>query len=266
MEPLWTPSAQPTQMAAFMRQTGHTSYADLHQWSIDEPALFWKATWECTAVQGEPGAIVVEDFDHMPGARWFPQGRLNFAENLLRAPGNREAIVFQAEDQPERRLTRTELADQVARLAAALRADGVSKGDRVAAWLPNVPETVIIMLAAASLGAIFSSCSPDFGVEGVVDRFGQIKPVILFAATRYQYDGKTFETLEKARQIASRLPTVKRVILVDTGDWSAFLAPQAQLHFEALPFHHPLYILYSSGTTGVPNASSTAQAEHCSSI
>jgi len=250
-------------MAEFQRETGHehAPYAAFHQWSIDQPAQFWQAVWNYTNVIGDPGGTVVEDFHLMPGARFFPDARLNFAENLLRNANSREAIVFQAEDRVTRRLTRVELHTQTARLAAALQAHGVKPGDRIAAWLPNMPETVIAMLAAATIGATFSSCSPDFGVEGVVDRFGQIEPVVLFVADGYFYDGKTFETLDKAAQIAARLPTVKHVVVVpllnETPNlpnaiiWNDFLQEPAPT-FDRFPFNHPLYILYSSGTTGVP--------------
>ena len=198
-------------MAAFQ----HTAtYQELHQWSIDEPAAFWQKVWDFTQVIGDPGT------------------KLNFAENLLRYPDNREAIKFQAEDKVERTLTRAELLSQTARTAQALKNLGVQPGDRIAAWLPNMPETIIAMLAAASVGAVFSSCSPDFGVEGVIDRFGQIEPVVLFVADGYFYDGKTFRTLEtdcdvtklrKRFQVAAR-PAAK----IENGErrWSIDMPEQ----------------------------------------
>src|SRR5688572_28957754 len=184
-QPLWTPGPARVEAAgltAFMRganarqRVSVNDYADLHRWSLEEPQAFWQEVWEFCEVDGSPGDVVLEDGDKMPGARWFPGARLNFARNLLRARGETDALVFWGEDKVKRRLSHAELYREVARLAAAFRAAGLTAGDRVAAYMPNMPETVVTMLAAASLGAVFSSCSPDFGVQGVVDRFGQIKP------------------------------------------------------------------------------------------
>jgi acetoacetyl-CoA synthetase len=203
----------------------------------------------------------------MPGAVWFPDGRLNFAENLLREGGASDALVFCGEGHVERRLSHAELRRQTARVAAALRAAGVSAGDRVAAWLPNLPETIIAMLGAAAVGAVFTSCSPDFGVQGVLDRFGQIAPKVLLAADGYVYNEKRIDTRDKLRDIARRLPSVEQVVLVpyvdaaaDLSDipnartWAEWVAPFAHspMEFAPLPFNHPLYVMYSSGTTGVP--------------
>jgi acetoacetyl-CoA synthetase len=203
----------------------------------------------------------------MPGARWFPQARMNFAENLLRRRDREIAIEFWGEDKVQSRVTYAELYHEVSRLAQALRASGVKAGDRVAAYMPNIPGTVIAMLATTSLGAIWSSCSPDFGVQGVLDRFGQIEPRILFSADGYFYNGKTIDVLPRLAEIAQSLPSVERVIVVPYTERSpdisgvpraidvhAYMAPYTarDIEFVQLPFSHPVYIMYSSGTTGVP--------------
>jgi acetoacetyl-CoA synthetase len=203
----------------------------------------------------------------MPGAQWFPEARLNFADNLLKQRDDSEALVFWGENGTRKRLTHKELFQETARCAEALRAAGIAAGDRVAAYLPNIPEAVIVMLAAASLGAVFSSCSPDFGVQGVVDRFGQTEPKILFVADGYWYNGKPISILEKDAEVVSKLPSVARVIVVPflgfitdnheipAQSWAEFLEPfraASNIEFTRLPFHHPLFVLYSSGTTGVP--------------
>ena len=276
--PLWQPSpprAAQTNMAAFMRDIGarrgrkFADYNALHRWSIDAPADFWTWFWDwCGVVAAHRGERVLIDGDRMPGATWFPDARLNFAENLLQRRGDTEALVFWGENRVKRRFSHADLYRAVARFAAALRACGVKPGDRITAYLPNMPETVVCMLAASSIGAIFSSASPDFGVQGVVDRFGQIEPKILVAADGYYYRGKTIDCLAKVREIVAHLPSVERTLIVPyvydrhdlTGINSAqlypdFVAPHAhatELAFAQLPFKHPLYILYSSGTTGVP--------------
>ncbi len=202
----------------------------------------------------------------MPGASWFPQARLNFAENLLRYRDDQAALVFCSETGERRQLSYTELHREVMQTAAALRAMGVVQGDRVAAYMPNLPETIIAMLAASSIGAIFSSCSPDFGIAGVVDRFGQIQPKVLFCAAAYSYNGKTHDCLQKVAGIASAVASIEKVVVVPYMNPDAELGavPQAvwfadfkdkqasSLEFAQLPFDHPLYILYSSGTTGTP--------------
>lgn len=258
------------------------NYGALHQWSVAAPEAFWRSVWDFCEVEGFPGSTVIEDGDRMPGARFFPEARLNFAENLLRRVARQDAtlleelsfldsadaLIFWGEDQVRRRLSRGQLYQDVARLAAAFRAAGVGAGDRVAACLPNMPEAVIAMLAAASLGAIFSSCSPDFGVQGIVDRFGQIRPKLLIASDGYYYNGKTIDCLKKLTGLAAHLPSVERVVVIPytqefpvlTGIRNAqllsdFVAPhtfETEISFTRLPFNHPLYILYSSGTTGAP--------------
>lgn len=275
--PLWQPTptaAARSAMTAFAHavsaRTGKAidNYANLYQWSLDEPAAFWSAMWDFCGIIGDRGDEVVIDGERMPGARWFPRARLNFAQNLLRRRDAGDAIVFCGEDGARRRLSYQELHVAVAQCASMLRAAGVRSGDRVAAYLPNLPETVIAMLAAASIGAIFSSSSPDFGAQGVLDRFGQIAPKILIAADGYYYQGKAFDGMVKLRDIASALPTVERVIVVPYlsthpdlagiphaqtyGEAMAPHAEETEILFAPLPFDHPLYLLYSSGTTGVP--------------
>jgi acetoacetyl-CoA synthetase len=245
-----------------MARAGHRSYEELHAWSIARPEEFWNLVWDFCAVQGSRAGPALVDGDRMPGAQWFPQARLNFAQNLLRRRDEGEAIVFWGEDRVKRRLTHRNLYDLVSRIAQALADAGVRKGDRVAGYLPNVPEASAAMLATASLGAIWSSCSPDFGVQGVLDRFGQIEPKVLFCADGYLYGGKEFDSQEKALAALEKLPSVEECVVVDylgrlaTAGTSLheFVEPfdAQEIRFEPVPFNHPLYILYSSGTTGVP--------------
>jgi acetoacetyl-CoA synthetase len=280
-EPLWTPSrervasANLTRFTAWLAETRgqrFEGYADLWQWSVSDRAAFWSAVWSFCGVRArrEPDAVLA-DGDRLPGARWFPGAELSFAENLLRPHdperAAREALVFWSEAGRERSLTYAELGLRVAALAEALRAAGLRAGDRVAGFLPNLPEAVIAMLAATSLGAIWSSCSPDFGLPGVLDRFGQIEPRVLFAADGYRYAGKPIDVLDRVRGVAERIASLEHVVVVPhlTADpaldgiraavrFDDFAArgAGAALRFEAQPFAHPLYILYSSGTTGLP--------------
>src|SRR3954468_8774124 len=243
-------------------------YAALHDWSIAEPERFNRLIWDyCGVIAERQGDVVLEHGDRMPGARWFPQAQLNFAENLLRRRGAETAIEFWGEDRVKSHISYAELYHEVSRLAQALRASGVKPGDRVAAYMPNIPGAVIAMLAATSIGAIWSSCSPDFGVQGVLDRFGQIEPRILFSADGYFYNGKTIDVLPRLAEIAQALPSVEKVIVVPYTERSPaiesvpravdvhqYMAPYRAraIEFTPLPFNHPLYIMYSSGTTGVP--------------
>ena len=263
--PMWMPTperAAQTAMARFMRETGKADYATLHEWSVAHAEEFWSRIWDFCGVVGEKGARTLVDGARMPGARWFPDGRLNFAENLLR-PGSRgDAMVFWGEDRIKRRLTHEQLRHLVSRMAQALADAGVEKGDRVAGYLPNLPESVAAMLATASLGAVWSSCSPDFGVQGVLDRFGQIEPKVLFVADGYLYGGKEYDCQQKASAVLERLPSVEECVVVDyLGETATagtslyeFLEPfdPQPLRVERIAFNDPLYILYSSGTTGVP--------------
>ena len=283
MDKLWTPSQTRVDAAAitaFAHDVARTHGADvvdyhaLWRWSVDQKAAFWRALWDFTGVVGTPGARTLEDADRMPGARWFPDARLNFAQNLLErkaANDTSDALVFWGEDKVRRRLSHADVHAATSRLASALKAHGIATGDRVAAYLPNMPETIIATLATASIGAIWSSCSPDFGVQGVVDRFGQIEPRVLVTVDGYWYNGKPIAILDKVAAIVARLPSVEKVVVVpylgqasgasadpvalrDAVGWDDFVAPHAAgpIDYAQLPFDHPLYILYSSGTTGVP--------------
>ncbi len=275
--PLWQPSAERiknSNLSCLMTQLkekkglNFSTYDELYKWSVTERADFWESIWEYGGIIASTTYDkVLVDGDKMPGAKWFSGARLNFAENLLRFRDDREALVFKGEDQEAVRISYAELYDQVARLAAALREAGVQCGDRVAGFVPNMIETVVAMLAATSIGAIWSSCSPDFGIKGVLDRFGQIEPKILFTANGYSYNGKKFSSLEKIGEILGSLPSIKKVVVIpyteERADISAidkavhyqdFLKKQdnLEIEFAQLPFDHPLYIMYSSGTTGTP--------------
>jgi len=275
--PLWTPSPERVanaQITTFAKVAGErhgvdlSDYPKLHAWSVAEQDSFWNEVWDQFGViASSRGETVLENRERMPGARWYPQARLNFAENLLRRRDDDIAIVFHGEDRVVRTLTFAELHDQVSRLAQALSAMGVEQGDRVAGYLPNMPETIVAMLATTSLGAIWSSCSPDFGVRGVVDRFGQIEPKVLFTADGYHYAGKEHDCLEKARQVLAEIPCIQQVVVVPylsdapvieglggAPAMDAMLAeqPGGEIDFCQVPFDHPLYIMYSSGTTGAP--------------
>jgi len=276
-EPLWEPPAERVRQAAvtrFMSEAGErrgrelTDYAALHRWSVQRPEEFWSSFWDfARVVASERGDEVLVDGDRMPGARWFPGARLNYAENLLRRRDDAPALVFRAEDAVSYSWTHAELHRRVARLAAALRALGVAPGDRVAGYLPNMPETVLAMLAATSIGAAWSSCSPDFGVRGVVDRFGQIEPKVLFSTEGYHYNGKTHDLRARLPEIAAQIPSLERVVMVPyvsdepgvpglakavTLDEFVSDHDAVSIEFEQVPFDHPLYIMFSSGTTGVP--------------
>ncbi|MCM2356753.1 MAG: acetoacetate--CoA ligase [Geobacteraceae bacterium] len=280
-QPIWAPSPQRvasanmTRFMAFVSDrhgTAFTSYEELYRWSVADIPAFWAALWEfCGVIASRPYDRVVDDPSRMPGARWFPGARLNFAENLLRFRDDRPAIIFRGEGGKTARLSYAGLSGRVARLARALRQEGIGPGDRVAGFMPNLPETVIAMLAAVSLGAVWSSCSPEFGLRGVIDRFGQIEPRLLFSADGYLYNGRRYDSLERLRGIAENIPSVERVVVVpyldDTPEigairsavlWDDFIGtdlesvPAAPLDFAQLPADHPLYIMYSSGTTGPP--------------
>jgi acetoacetyl-CoA synthetase len=274
--PLWRPTETWLEQAGMSRfaraaeqrwQHKFGDYETLHRWSCQQPREFWTSLWEFAGIVGEPGDTVLVDGNRMPGAKFFPRGRLNFAENLLRRRDDSDAIVFRGEDRVRRRISHRRLYDAVSRFAQALTARGVKPGDRVAGYMPNMPETVIACLATAAIGAVWSSCSPDFGVKGVLDRFGQIEPKILILADGYFYNGKWFDNLGKAREIVAALPSLECVVVASYGAEAAapdgiahavtyddFLGPFAagDIAFTRFPFSHPLYILYSSGTTGVP--------------
>lgn len=246
------------------------NYDELHSWSIAHPGEFWTEVARFAGIRADWGSgPALENPHQMPGARFFPGARLNFAQNLLRYQDDRPALVFRNERGPRREITYRQLHQQVAKAADGLRAAGVVAGDRVAGFLPNVPEAAIAMLAATSLGAVWSSCSPDFGLHGVLDRFGQIGPKVLFTADGYLYAGKSIDSLGLVGEVAAKIPTLRRIVVIPylgaAPDLSRLGAPASsatlfddfgssgtRLHFEQTPFNHPLYILYSSGTTGVP--------------
>jgi len=275
--PLWTPSTERIEQAQISRfiefvNERHAAglardYFALHRWALADSEAFWSTLWDfCQVLASEKGSRVLADGGRFPGAGWFPEARLNFAENLLRYRDDRPALVSLLENGQRRELSYAGLYLKVAQLAAALRAQGVVAGDRVAGFLPNIEEAVVAMLAATSIGAVWSSCSPDFGINGVMDRFGQIRPRVLFAADGYYYNGRTCDSLERLAGIVERIDSIEKVVVVplvnrqpaigairDSVLFDAYLDEDAQdIQFEQLPFGHPLYIMYSSGTTGVP--------------
>ena len=274
---LWRPSEEQVEkanMTGFMKLVNQRygfefgTYDELYEWSVENIPDFWECMWDFgEIVHSQPYENVAMDLDKMPGTRWFIGARLNFAENLLRHRDERVAIVFKGEGRVKKSLTYAQLYDAVARLAKALRESGVEKGDRIAGFMPNMPESIIAMLAATSIGAVWSSSSPDFGIKGVLDRFGQIQPRILFTADGYFYKDRKFDSLERISGIIRNLPTVEKIVVVPYADDSPDISalPNAVLYddfasgesgltieFEQLPFDHPVYIMYSSGTTGVP--------------
>jgi len=245
-----------------------SEYEPLYQWSIENIPDFWACLWEFAKIKSStPYDQVVDDVGKMPGAKWFSGARLNFAENLLRYKDDHTALIFKGEDRVDKRMTYAELYNEVASVARSLKQAGVRTGDRVVGFMPNMPETVIAMLAATSMGATWSSCSPDFGIKEVLDRFGQIKPKVLFTADGYFFKGKRLDSLERISSILKELPSVEKVVVVpftvkdpDIGTvlhavlYNDFKSPESGLaiEFEQLPFDHLLYIMYSSGTTGLP--------------
>ena len=266
---LWRPSEeriQGTNMHRFMNfvnakfDQNFSEYDSLYRWSINNISDFWAATWEFVKIKTSKSYDqVIDDETKMPGARWFSGSRLNFAENLLRFRDDQTALVFRGEDRVARRLTYAELYDETARVARSLKTVGVQAGDRVAGFMPNMPETIIAMLAAASIGATWSSCSPDFGTKGVLDRFGQIEPKVLFTADGYFFKGKHFDSLEKISNIIKEIPSIEKVVVVSYTQkypdikgvpngvhCKDFRSSESDLNIEfaQLPFDHPLYIMY----------------------
>ncbi len=280
--PMWTPSAKriaQANMSAFLRFAGvGDSYDELYQWSVLHPEKFWPLMWKYADVVADEREDrdswdeVVVGLDRMAppdtelGPRWFAGARLSFAENLLRYRDDQEAIVAWNESGRQRSLTYADLYLEVARIAAAMRSHGIEKDDRIAGFIPNIPEALVAMLAASSIGAAWSSCSPDFGVQGVLDRFGQIEPRILFCADSYVYAGKRIDCLGRVADVADKISAIEKIVVVAYGDshpdmsklrnavlWQDFRDDDAtEVEFTRLPFDHPLYILYSSGTTGLP--------------
>ena len=274
---LWEPkpeNAASSNMAAFLKHVdvkrglGLKDYDDLYSWSVTEIAQLWEDLWEFFGViSSQPFTSVIDDPNKMPGAKWFEGARLNFAENLLRFRDDRTALVFKGEGRSSTKMTYAQLYDEVARVAKSLRDMGVVAGDRIAGFMPNMPHSIIGMLAASSIGAIWSSSSPDFGKRGVLDRFGQIKPRVLFCANGYSFKGKKLNSLASVADFLEQLDSVEKVVVVsyteDEPDISGVrnavhyadfrsAEDHLEIHFEQLPFDHPLYIMYSSGTTGLP--------------
>lgn len=277
-EPLYIPPsnrAENSRMMEFLRLVNDrekldlSTYEQLHRWSVSDIPGFWAAFWQYAGIiASQPYDTVVDDASKMPGARWFGGARLNFAENLLRFRDNRPALIFRGEDQVASDMTYAELYAEVERLTRSLRALGIQPGDRIVGLMPNMPETIVAMLAATALGAVWSSCSPDFGTQGVLDRFGQITPRILVTVDGYYFKGKVIDCMPKVAEIVESLPSVEKVLLVPYAEaapevsripravrYEEFLEPlsaDAQIDFVQLPFDHPVYIMYSSGTTGLP--------------
>ncbi len=276
-KPLWTPSEgriEQANMTRFMEYVNEkygkklTSYNELYQWSVDNIPDFWATMWDFGQIRASQNyTLVVDDLSKMPGARWFIGAKLNFAVNLLRYRDDRTALIFKGEVEDSVKITYAELYDRVARLAKSLREAGVVAGDRVAGFMPNMMETIIAMLATSSIGATWSSCSPDFGIKGVLDRFGQIEPKVLFTANGYSYNGKPFDSLSRIADILKELPSIQKVVVVpyterdpdisgvsNSVHYGDFVSKESglEMEFEQLPFEHPLYIMYSSGTTGLP--------------
>ena len=276
-ELLWKPSEEQikkTNLFRFMNFINETynqkfnEYLPLYEWSVENIPEFWAAFWKfADVIHSKPYEQVVDDVTKMPGANWFSGARLNFAENLLRYRDDQIALIFKGEAQASTRMTYAQLYDEVARLARSLRDLGIQPGDRVVGFMPNMPESIIAMLAATSLGATWSSCSPDFGIKGVLDRFGQIKPRVLFTANGYSFKGKKLDSIERISNILKELPSIEKVVVVPYTEQKADIGAIAnavhyqdfrssesglEIEFEQLPFDHPLYIMYSSGTTGLP--------------
>jgi acetoacetyl-CoA synthetase len=278
-QPLWQPSEEMKQQANITRYMHwlaekrgkiFTTRQELWEWSVNDLEGFWSSIWDYFQIQASRPYTQVLAERHMPGARWFVGAELNYAQHVFRnAASEQPAIIFRSERETWREISWSELRRMVGAVARSLRKLGVRRGDRVVAYLPNIPETVIAFLACASMGAIWSSCSPDFGTNSVVDRFKQIEPRILFAVDGYQYNGRRFDRRPVVAELQKALPTLEKTVILPylSGDpltateglsatlsWSEMLAEPAELSFEQVPFDHPLWVLYSSGTTGLPKA------------
>ena len=275
---LWKPDKdqiKTSQMEAFRLQVNSRfdinlkDYNQLYDWSINHVSDFWKATWDYMSIEySNDYSEVVDDEEKMPGAKWFSGSRMNYAENLLRIRSEKPAIYFKNENNSGKVLSYKEIFDAVEKLSSSLRKLEIQSGDRIAGFMPNIPETIIAMLATSSIGAIWSSSSPDFGIKGVLDRFKQIEPAILFAADGYYYNGKKYVLTKKINEIADQLPSLRKVVIIPYVDvdydisliskgisWEDFINEKTTpIIFDQLPFDHPLYIMYSSGTTGLPKS------------
>ncbi len=274
---LWAPSEERiknTNMYRFMSFINSrygkdfTEYKHLYEWSIENIRDFWASMWDfAEIIASRPYDQVIDDPDKMPGAAWFSGARLNFAENLLRYRDEKIALIFKGEAQDSVRMTYSELYDEVARVAKSLKEMGVKAGDRVGGFVPNMPEAIIAMLATTSMGAVWSSCSPDFGIKGVLDRFGQIKPKVLFTANGYSFKGKKIDSIERVSTILKDLPSIEKVVVIPYTEEDPDISsipnavhyrdfksndPHIEIEFEQLPFDQPLYIMFTSGTTGLP--------------
>ncbi|HZQ72889.1 MAG TPA: acetoacetate--CoA ligase [Burkholderiales bacterium] len=274
---LWEPSERAIENALVTQFARHAvrkhrlelnTYPEFYQWTVEHPEEFWSEVWDwCGMIAAKKGTTVLVDGGKMPGARWFPEARLNLAENLMRRGDRGDAFVLWDETGLRRRLSYADLYSEVSRAAQALQALGLRAGDRVAAFIPNIPETCVFALAALSQGMVWSSCSPDFGVEGVLDRFGQIEPKVLFCADGYRYNGESFDTLERAAEIAAKLPSLRKVVVVPHLDPTVDVSDvpkgvrldewlrrytAGDIAFAQMPFDHPAFILFTSGTTGKP--------------
>jgi acetoacetyl-CoA synthetase len=277
MDPIWSPAEQAIEHAQITQFARHVvrkykldlnTYPEFYRWTVDHPEEFWSEVWDwCGVIAAKKGGTVLVDGDRMPGAKWFPEARLNFAENLLRRGDQGDAFVFWDERGAQRRVSYSQLTSDVSRAAQAIAQLGLRPGDRAAAFIPNIPETGTLALAALSQGVVWSSCSPDFGTSGVLDRFGQIEPKVLFVADGYRYAGREHDVLERVAEIAAGLPSLRRVVVVphlqprpDVADipkavlleeWLRKHSP-GEIDYAQMPFEHPAYILFSSGTTGAP--------------
>jgi acetoacetyl-CoA synthetase len=277
MEPIWQPSQEAIENAQITQFARHlvrkhrlelNTYPEFYRWTVENPETFWSEVWDfCGVIAPKKGSTVLVDGDRMPGAKWFPEARLNFAENLLRRGDRGDAFVFWDERGFRRRVSYSDLTSDVSRAAQALAALGLRPGERACAFMPNIPEAGMLALAALSQGIVWSSCSPDFGTAGVLDRFGQIEPKVLFAADGYRYGGREHDVRERIAEIAAGLPSLRRVVVVPhlrprpdlsripnavlLEEWLRRYAP-GEIRYIHLPFEHPIYILFTSGTTGAP--------------